>query len=210
MDIQVVLVQMEHLAARKTGNPANIIVRGGATGYLRVLRMFALTLFTAVSLGGCIVSNPQQPRLTAGREIVNVFGSRENALQQPWVLRSVFGKCRPFELTANQKIALMDAIKDCYVWRNSDGGGGGCAAPGLYHLYVSPGRGRFDYDGPEFSMYLSEEGFLIGYMYPTPNDIVVVYDVIRAIFQGDDELIDAYINEGIDTDHENSTPEKTP
>ena len=194
MVIKAVLVQVERPIARKSGTPVKIIARGGAISYLRVLRVSALALFTAACLGGCMVTNLLQPRLTVEREIVNVFGSRENALQQPWVLRSVFGKCRPFELTANQKIALMDAIKDCYVWRNSDGGGGGCAAPGLYHLYVSPGRGRFDYDGPEFSMYLSEEGFLIGYMYPTPNDIVVVYDTIRAIFRGesfvDDEPVE--------------------
>lgn len=193
MVIKAVLEQEERPIARKSGSPVKIIARGGAISYLRVLRVSALALFTAACLGGCMVANLLQPRLTVEREIVNVFGSRENALQQPWVLRSVFGESRPIELTANQKEALMDAIKDCYVW--SDGmTGGGCAAPGLYRLCVGPGYGRYDYDGPEFFMYLHKEGFLIGYMYATPNDIVVVYDTIRAIFRGesfvDDEPVE--------------------
>ena len=193
MVIKAVLVQVERPIARKSGDPVKIIARGGAISYLRVLRVSALVLFTTVCLSGCMVTNLLQPRLTVERKIVNVFGSRENALQQPWVLRSVFGGSRPIELTANQKEALMDAIKDCYVW--SDGKtGGGCAAPGLYCLHVTPGYGRDDYDGREFFMYLHEEGFLIGYMYATPNDIVVVYDTIRAIFRGesfvDDEPVE--------------------
>ena len=184
MVIKAVLVQVERPIARKSGDPVKIIARGGAISYLRVLRVSALALFTAACLGGCMVTNLLQPRLTVERKIVNVFGSRENALQQPWVLRSVFGESRPIELTANQKEALMDAIKDCYVW--SDGKtGGGCAAPGLYCLHVTPGYGR------EFFMYLHEEGFLIGYMYATPNDIVVVYDTIRAIFRGE-----SFVDEG--------------
>lgn len=193
MVIKAVLEQEERPIARKSGTPVKIIARGGAISYLRVLRVSALALFTAACLGGCMVANLLQPRLTVEREIVNVFGSRENTLQQPWVLRSVFGESRPIELTANQKEALMDAIKDCYVW--SDGKtGGGCAAPGLYRLHVTPGYGDYDYDGPEVFMYLHKEGFLIGYMYATPNDIVVVYDTIRAIFRGesfvDDEPVE--------------------
>ena len=186
MDVLVSLIRVIRPEIGRARNLQRNITLGVTYNCLRSRQVLTrmMVLFAAFCLGGCIVAHSQQARQTIELEVINEFGSRENALQQPWVLRSVFGESRPIELTANQKEALMDAIKDCYVW--SDGKtGGGCAAPGLYCLHVTPGYGSVDYDGPEFFMYLHEEGFLIGYMCATPDDIVNVHYTIKAIFRGD-------------------------
>ena len=186
MDVLVSLIRVIRPEIGRARNLQRNITLGVTYNCLRSRQVLTrmMVLFAAFCLGGCIVAHSQQARQTIELEVINEFGSRENALQQPWVLRSVFGESRPIELTANQKEALMDAIKDCYVW--SDGKtGGGCAAPGLYCLHVTPGYGSDDYDGPEFFMYLHEEGFLIGYMCATPDDIVNVHYTIKAIFRGD-------------------------
>lgn len=190
MDVLVSLIRVIRPEIGRARNLQRNITLGVTYNCLRSRQVLTrmMVLFAAFCLGGCIVAHSQQARQTIELEVINEFGSRENALNQPWVLMSVVGESRPMVLTANQKAALMDAIKNCYGWgwkSSDDEKGGGCAAPGLYRLCVGPGYGRYDYYGPEFSLYLDKEGFLIGYMCATPDDIVNVHYTIKAIFCGD-------------------------
>lgn len=150
---------------------------------VRAALMQKLMLLALFCLGGCTIANTRQSRVTIGDEVIAAFGSIESALQQPWIIWSVFGKARPRELTEDQKATLMDAIKDCYVWeqdgaREETEGGSVCASPDLYVLDVGPGL------VPKFSLYLLESGFLAYHMCASPGDVVNVNYTIRAIFQG--------------------------
>jgi len=194
-----VLVSLIHVVRQEIGRGRNLqrnITLGGTDNGLRSrpVLTWLMVPFAVFCLGGCIVTHSRQTRQTIELEVVKEFGSRENAFKQPWVLRSVSGESRPMVLTANQKAALMDAIRNCYVWKNSDDEKGGCCAPpGLYRLCVGPGYGRYGYEVPRFSLYLHEDGFLIGYMCASPDDIVNVHYTIKAIFRGD-----PFIDEGKD------------
>ena len=150
---------------------------------VRTALMQKLMLLALFCLGGCTIANTRQSRVTIGDKVIAAFGSIESALQQPWIIRSVFGKARPRELTEDQKATLMDAIKDCYVWeqdgaREETEGGSVCASPDLYVLNVGPGL------VPKFSLYLLESGFLAYHMCASPGDVVNVNYTIRVIFQG--------------------------
>ena len=70
---------------------------------VRAALMQKLILLALFCLGGCTIANTRQSRVTIGDKVVAAFGSIESALQQPWIIRSVFGKARPRELTEDRR-----------------------------------------------------------------------------------------------------------
>ena len=166
--------------------------------------VMAILWLVLTCFSGCVTSHA---RRTIGDEIVEKYGSLEIAIEQPWEARAVGWSRRPRVLLSHsQKTDLMYAIKDCYVWERPKGDFensiGGCSSDGIYRLCVGP------VPNERFSFYVIDDGFLVGYLCPSPYDVVEVHRKLKAIFSDATDIGSCYLpKQGNDTADESELKE---
>lgn len=112
---------------------------------------------------------------TIGNEIVEIFGSLDDAVKERWIVWSIGGVHLPRELTPCCKGELLYAIKDCYFAGNDlvrkDNV---CCPAGVFKLEI--GRSP----GPNYSLYFMADGFLLSYLCRSPDDVVNVHRLLKS------------------------------
>ena len=152
---------------------------------------------------GCITVNHHK---TLSEELVDCYGSLENAISQPWTVCPVIPipgkKYRVVKLTSRQKTKVLSAIKDCIRPDHTEQRSRGCCAPfGMYDLTIGPGP--YDRSAPDFQIYFVEQGFLRDFVPPTPVGVFEVYYTLMWVLAGMPE--DPDIEEVVPKDEEKDT-----
>ena len=134
---------------------------------------------------GCITVNHHK---TLSEELVDCFGSMENAINQPWTFCPTMPipgqEYRRVKLTNTQKTKVLSAVKDCIRPDSIEQKPQQCYAPFGFFYVVSIGPGFDDLTVPTFEIDFVGAGFLTDFVPTTPEGVFEVYSTIKWLLSG--------------------------